>query len=109
MMAINLNQAAQAYARTAGQAVNGPTQVTGLDSRSGKTDDGFSAALERAITGGIDQMRQGEQQSMMAATGQADLNEVVVAVSKAELTLQTMTTLRDKAIQAYQEILRMPI
>ncbi|SMF68160.1 flagellar hook-basal body complex protein FliE [Tistlia consotensis] len=108
-MAINLNHAAQAYARAAGQAVSGPTQVSGLDARSGKLDDGFSAALERAVTGGINQMKQGEQQSMLAATGQADLNDVVVAVSKAELTLQTMTTLRDKAIQAYQDILRMPI
>ncbi|MEX2630684.1 MAG: flagellar hook-basal body complex protein FliE [Tistlia sp.] len=108
-MAINFNEAAGAYARAAGKAVQMPGQSQGLDFRSGQLDDGFSAALERAMTSAVGQMREGENQSVMAATGQADLNEVVVAVSKAELTLQTMTTLRDKAIQAYQDILRMPI
>jgi flagellar hook-basal body complex protein FliE len=33
----------------------------------------------------------------------------VAAVNDAELTLQTVTTLRDKLVTAYQEILRMPI
>ena len=46
---------------------------------------------------------------MKAAMGEADLNELIVAVSKAELTLQTVVTVRDRAIQAYQDILRMPI
>lgn len=108
-MAINFNEAAQAYARAAGKAVQPSGPAQGLDGRSGQNDDGFSAALERAMTSAIGQMREGENQSVMAAAGQADLNEVVIAVSKAELTLQTMTTLRDKAIQAYQDILRMPI
>lgn len=107
MMAVNFTEAAQAYARAAGKAAgSGPS---GLDTRSGQLDDGFAAMLERATTQAIDQMREGENQSLLAAVGQADLNEVVVAVSKAELTLQTMTTLRDRAIQAYQDILRMPI
>ena len=108
-MAINFNEAAQAYARAAGKAIQAPGGAQGLDTRNAGPDDGFSAALERAVNAGINQMYQGENQSVMATTGQADLNEVVVAVSKAELTLQTMTTLRDKAIQAYQDILRMPI
>lgn len=107
-MAVNFNEAAQAYARAANKAVEPAGKAQGLDTRNGD-DGGFSAALERAVTQGIEQMREGEQQSVLAATGQADLNEVVVAVSKAELTLQTMTTLRDKAVQAYQDILRMPI
>jgi flagellar hook-basal body complex protein FliE len=32
-----------------------------------------------------------------------------MAVSQAEMTLETVITLRDKVVQAYQEILRMPI
>jgi flagellar hook-basal body complex protein FliE len=34
---------------------------------------------------------------------------VVSAVSAAEVTLQAVTAVRDKAVGAYQEILRMPI
>ncbi|MEC8061286.1 MAG: flagellar hook-basal body complex protein FliE, partial [Pseudomonadota bacterium] len=42
-------------------------------------------------------------------TGQADLTDVVAAVNEAELTLKTVTSLRDKMVQAFQEISRMPI
>jgi flagellar hook-basal body complex protein FliE len=34
---------------------------------------------------------------------------VVAAVSKAELALQTTVTIRDRVVQAYQDIMRMPI
>lgn len=44
-----------------------------------------------------------------AHSGAADLTDVVTAVGKAELTLQTVVAVRDKVIQAYQEVLRMPI
>ena len=32
-----------------------------------------------------------------------------IAVTNAEITLQTVVSIRDRVIQAYQEILRMPI
>lgn len=44
------------------------------------------------------------------ASGQnVAVHEVVAAISKAELTLQTLVTVRDKAVEAYQEIMRMPV
>jgi flagellar hook-basal body complex protein FliE len=39
----------------------------------------------------------------------ADLQQVVNAVTAAELTVQTVTAVRDRVISAYQEVLRMPI
>ncbi len=65
--------------------------------------------LREAAEGAIDTLREGERQSLKAAAGTADLTEVVTAVGKAEMTLQTVVALRDRVIQAYQEILRMPI
>jgi flagellar hook-basal body complex protein FliE len=47
--------------------------------------------------------------SLAAAAGKADINDVVMAMSQAERTLQTVVTLRDRAVQAYQQIMRMPI
>ena len=44
-----------------------------------------------------------------AATGKADLVDVVTAVAAAEATLETVVTVRDQVIKAYQDILRMPI
>ena len=46
---------------------------------------------------------------MKGITGNADLNDVVSAINSAESTLQLVTTIRDKMIQAYQEVMRMPI
>lgn len=44
-----------------------------------------------------------------AATGQAELVDVVTAVAAAEVQLETVIAVRDQVIKAYQEILRMPI
>ena len=35
--------------------------------------------------------------------------DVVTAVANAELTLETVVAIRDQVIQAYQEVIRMPI
>jgi len=69
----------------------------------------FSAYVKEAAGDAVDILRQGEALSKEGIAGKADLNDVVAAVNDAEMTLQTVTTLRDKIVQAYQEILRMPI
>lgn len=46
---------------------------------------------------------------MEAVTGNVDLSDLVTAVANAELTLNTVVAVRDRAIGAYQEILRMAI
>ena len=53
--------------------------------------------------------KKSEVKSAAAAAGKADLNSVVVAVTEAELTLNTVVAVRDKVLEAYREILRMPI
>ena len=43
------------------------------------------------------------------AAGKAELVDIVTAVANAETTLETVISLRDRVITAYQEIMRMPI
>jgi flagellar hook-basal body complex protein FliE len=50
-----------------------------------------------------------DQMSIAAVDGKANVAEVVTAVANAELALQTVVAVRDQVVQAYQEILRMPI
>ena len=57
----------------------------------------------------IDAQHQGESMSMKAVDKKADLVDIVTAISNAEVTLDTAVTIRDRAIQAYQEIIRMPV
>jgi flagellar hook-basal body complex protein FliE len=46
---------------------------------------------------------------MKAIGGDGNLTEVVAALSHAEITLQTATAIRDRMVQAYQDIMKMPI
>jgi flagellar hook-basal body complex protein FliE len=57
----------------------------------------------------IDKSEMSEQLSAAAAAGKANIDQVVIAVAEAESTLNTVVAVRDKVLDAYREILRMPI
>ena len=67
--------------------------------------DMVRGALDDAVAGG----RESEKASVAAVEQGADLNHVVTAVAEAELTLQTVVAVRERIIEAYKDILRMPI
>lgn len=70
---------------------------------------GFAGALSRALGAVVDTAREAETGSVKAISGQGDITAVVTAVAKAELALQTTAAVRDRVVQAYQDIMRMPI
>jgi len=41
--------------------------------------------------------------------GKADAHSVVQALAQTELAVETAISIRDKVVEAYQEILRMPV
>ncbi|WP_366144027.1 flagellar hook-basal body complex protein FliE [Devosia sp.] len=41
--------------------------------------------------------------------GRGDMVDVVTAISQTEIAMDTMVTVRDRVISAYEEIMRMPI
>ena len=69
----------------------------------------FGSMVTQALQGAVQAGHAAEAQAVQAVTGQADLTQVVQAVSRAELTLQTATAIRDRVVQAYQDIMKMPI
>jgi len=69
----------------------------------------FSATLQRALQGAVDDFHAADATTMQALTGGGNLTEVVTALARAELTLQTTTAVRDRVVQAYQDIMKMPI
>ena len=79
--------------------------------QAGATPDasGFGATLSRAMQGMVDAGKQAEAQSVGAISGTGNLTDTVTAVARAELSLQTAVAVRDRVVQAYQEIMRMPI
>ena len=75
----------------------------------GAAEGGFGAALQRAVQGVVEVQRNADTASTQALQGQGSVTDVVLAVSRAELALQTATTLRDKMVSAYQDVMRLPI
>jgi len=103
----SINNAINAYSSIA-KAVGGD----GLDARDTPapvpgTD--FASVLKDAAKVAVGSMKEAETLSAAAIAGKADIKDVVAAVTNAEMTLETVVTVRDKVINAYNEIMRMPI
>jgi flagellar hook-basal body complex protein FliE len=103
-MTFNIGAAAAAYAKNAKAG-----GLPAMEPRSKDPAQSFGELLNDAVTGAIQTGRAGESMSAKAIAGQADLREVVTAVTTAEVTLQTALAIRDRVVQAYQDIISMPI
>ena len=57
----------------------------------------------------MDAMREGEATAKEGLTGGADPHSVVEALAATELAVETAVTVRNRVVEAYQEILRMPV
>ncbi len=69
----------------------------------------FGQVLEQVSSEAVNTLRAAEATSISALQGQASAMEVVEAIKSAEQALQTATAVRDKVVQAYQEVSRMAI
>lgn len=96
-MDVRPSLAAQTYARA--RPATSPAPGTGAAS-------GGFASLAGSFA---DTLRQGEQTARAALTGGADPHALVEALAASELAVETAVTLRDRVVEAYQEILRMPV
>lgn len=54
-------------------------------------------------------LKESENLSTKAMTGKADPQALVEALAQTEIAVQAAVTVRDKVVEAYQEILRMPV
>ena len=54
-------------------------------------------------------LRESEAIAMQSMTGDADPHALVQALAQTELAVETAVTVRNKVVEAYQEILRMPV
>jgi flagellar hook-basal body complex protein FliE len=100
-MAIDPVSAARAYQQAAQAGRAGATQ--------GEDALDFGALVQEAVRQAGQSSQAAETQAMAVAGGQGDIVDVVTAIAAAETQLETVIAVRDQVIQAYQEILRMPI
>jgi flagellar hook-basal body complex protein FliE len=96
-------EAMRAYARAAQGALG---QATSPEAVPGA---GFGELVRSAVMSAERTTKAAETAMVNQVTGRGDLVDVVTAVAAAEATLETVVAVRDQVIQAYQDILRMPI
>lgn len=109
-MTSSITNAISAYRNAADPlAALGGSSASESNSADAGTGTDFASVLKDAAKVAIGGAKEAERASLSAVAGKADIREVVAAVSNAELTLNTVVNVRDKVINAYNEILRMPI
>lgn len=74
----------------------------------------LSQSVAKSISNRLEQVRTADQQADQAVQtllsgGDIELHNVVMAAERAKLELQLTMQLRNKLLEAYQEIMRMPV
>ncbi len=102
-METNAPLAGRLYA-AAKTAVN-PTQDTAKPSRGLE----FGKALQESALETLRAIQGAESTVKSGLAGRADAHSVVEALAATELAVETAVTVRDRVVEAYNEILRMPV
>ena len=89
--------AAQTYAQARSAAAPQP--------RPGGAEVGFA----NLVGSFAEVLNRGEQTARAAMTGGADPHALVEALASSQMAVETVSTVRDRVVEAYQEILRMPV
>jgi flagellar hook-basal body complex protein FliE len=76
---------------------------------SAESASGFGASLNR-LTSDVDtSTRDANTAVSRMLDGTGDVHEAMIALQKAETTLELTVQMRNKFVQAYQDIMRMPV
>ncbi|GAB1716662.1 MAG: flagellar hook-basal body complex protein (FliE) [Nitrobacter sp.] len=80
---------------------------------AGKTSDGdgpsFSSVLKDALGSVMEAGRKSDAQTVAMASGKANVMDVVTAVADTDVAVSTLVSVRDRVIQSYEDIMKMPI
>lgn len=104
-MVINPASASNAY-RAAGNLVQ--NQLPQSKPAEAEAPD-FAQMVKSAVNEVSDTGKMADSQMLAAAKGKADMLDVVTAVAETEVAMETLVSVRDRVISAYEEIMRMPI
>lgn len=103
-MTVSFNAAVAAY-----RAASGVTGAEAKPEAGAATGGSFAELVGRVGEQVLASGREADMTTLKAISGKADVTDVVTAVANAEIALQSVVAVRDKVIEAYQEIMRMPI
>ena len=103
----NISSALNAYQQALSRVGNASQAV--VEKAETTKASGFQSMVENAISNVEQITRSAEESTLAGLVGKADIQDVVLAVSNAEVALETVVAVRDTAIKAYKEIMQMTI
>ena len=69
----------------------------------------FSSLLKDAVGSVVDAGKKSDAQTVAMASGKANVMDVVTAVAETDVAVSTLVSVRDRVIQSYEDIMKMPI
>lgn len=99
---VKLSSAANAYQQALTRGIDGA-------GTSGGDSVDFSGMVGEALSGAMNAVKKSEVTGARTLLKQNGVDDLALAVSNAELTLKTVMSIRDRVINAYQDIIKMPI
>lgn len=79
------------------------------NSAAAKKPDPAGEVISNGVETFRDALEQAETAAIDTAIGGADPHAMVEALANAEMVVEAAVTVRDKVVEAYQELLRMPV
>jgi len=76
---------------------------------TGRAGGSFADALGQALAQVEGLQQAGDAQAAAAANGAGNLHEVALALEKADVSMRVAAKVRNKLVEAYQEVMRMPV
>ncbi len=78
--------------------------------KDGAKDTSFATTLKEAIDHVNTLQKSSDVEMQKLATGKSDnIHNVMIAAEKADIALKLMVQMRNKIIEAYQEVMKMPV
>lgn len=108
-MAINSVQANQAYMKALSSISDKQSQASSVLGMGDESTSNFGAMLGETVNKIVESGQKADERIVSQAVGKVDVVDVVTAVAETEVAIQTLVSVRDRVISAYQDILRMPI
>ena len=100
--------AANAYAALARMMESGGAEKAG-PAGGGAGGPSFSALLKDAVGSVLESGKKSDAQTMAMTSGKSNVMDVVTAVAETDVAVSTLVSVRDRVIQSYEDIMKMPI
>ncbi len=91
------------------QAIGAYLKTAGSSGGAGTGGDNFGAMLDRTLSSAVSLGHDADASAARAVIDGGDVTHVVTAISQAQLALQEVVSVRDKVVQAYQQVMQMAI